>query len=349
MRRCHAALLVTALAAAATFLETRPEIRSAASDWLASNALPGQPETIMAIEMDPPGPNITSLDAALLLRAVLRHSPKAVVFLDPVSTSADDPLLTSKLSEAKIPVVLTANENLQPLPAVAAFNPLPPLPPTGAVFQSANPAGCVAPVAQTQVLLAAGSGGSVVPSNVWMACLAVDGVQPRAVDGRIPGWLRAGATYSPIDAAGRANINPQAAQYLKRMGFNQLMLRTERSEQGTISADLEGLFRGRIVAVQIAGGNRALGLAAVRNDLADAAPPGWLGILAALPALTLPWWRGSRRNRALLALLPACGWLFLAPAIYHELRMPVPLLGMLLLPLLALIPSDETKKRKLPS
>ena len=350
MKRVVFAGLLAAIAAGAAWHDASPAgapIRDEFRGWLAANALPVQTEEITAIEMSPPAKDIRPLDAALVLRAVLRYAPRAIVFLDPIGADADPTLLASKLSEAKIPVVLTANKRLEPLPAVAITAALPPLEAeTETVFRGDRPAGCALPVQQDEVLIAARQGVEAVASNVVRASMLVDAVPPQAVRGRIPGLLHAGAMLVPASAGGRAKINSLTLRFVKSIEFDQLMLRTERSEQGAISVDLDMLFRGRLVAIQNAGENGALGLAALRNRLAEASPPAGMEWLCVLLAASLPWWGGRRLDRALLALGVACVWALLALAIYQEFRIPLPLFGMMLLPLLALVPPGLVRKRR---
>lgn len=340
MKRALFALPV-AIAGLLVFFESIPQgasMRDGFREWLAAGALPAEPETITVIELPPPGGNMPALDAALALRAVLRCQPRAVAFLDPIEPGEAEELLLSKLSDARLPVVFTANERLDPFPRVVVSGALPPFPPMKAAHPEGFAAGGATAASHAVLCVAARQGGRAVASNVWQFCMTLDGVTAADVSGKIPGGLQAGATFSPVDAAGCARINPLAARYVRSVTLDQLMLRTERSERGEISADLTTLFQGRLVAIQTAGENRALGLAALRNNLAESpfsAGVEWIGLLV---VAMLPWWRSSRINRALFALGVSCAWLLLALAIYQEFRIAMPISIAVALPLLALIP-----------
>ncbi len=145
--------------------------------------------------------------------------------------------------------------------------------------------------------------------------------------------------------------NPIAARWVERIPFDRLMLRAERSERGEITADLDNLFRGREIAVQMAGAAGAVDLAAARNGLVETPPRPELSWVAVALAGSLPWWRGGRLHRALAALGVACAWLLLAFAIHPQSHLVLPLAAMLSLPLLALVPVPlhEIEQRKLPA
>lgn len=347
MRRAVSAILVVALAALVVFFEDTPRgapIRAGLSEWLAANSLPASPETVAVVELPPGRGTIRALDAALALRAILPCQPRAIVFLDPIAPGEADALLLSKLSDAKVPVVFTANERLDLLPQVVVSQALPSFPSTAAMLPEGHVAGGAMAIPDAMLLIAARQGDRAVASNLWRFSMMVDGVSAANVTGKIPGRVQAGALVAPVDAAGRARINPLASRFVNGIAFDQLLLRTERREQGAISVDLDILFRGRLVAVQNAGETRALGLAALRNRLAESPPPAGLEWIGLVLVATLPWWRGSRVHRALLALGAGCAWVLMSLAIYEQSRVALPLSIMLLLPLLALIPPGRKRR-----
>jgi hypothetical protein len=204
-------------------------------------------------------------------------------------------------------------------------------------------------------VIAARQGDRAVASNVLRFSMAVDGASVANVTGKFPGSINAGSIYCPVDASGCARIHPLAASFVDRIAFDQLMLKTERSEQGAIGAGLDRLFRGRLIAVQTANGTDAIRLAALRNGLTECPPPIWLTAGFVLLVVTLPWWRGGRGHRVALALGVSCAAALLALAVYQEWRILLPLAAVALLPLLAIIPgaaarrSDKVEERKLPA
>ena len=264
MKRLGCAFILLALAVAATFVEARTPFRADCIEWLATCVRPAHPQYVTAVQMPDSGKPIPSLDAALILRAALRYSPKEIVFLVPIEKSDAASALSSQLSDAKAPV-----------------------------------------------------------------------------------------SFSPPKDDGAPVVGAVAARYVRRIDFGQLMVRNEQSEQGTIGGNLDALFRDSVVVVQSAWDKGALRIAALANRLTEQPAPPWIYVLCVLPALTLPWWRGSRQMRFLFALVAACGWLLIAQAVYQEFQIPMPLLAMLLLPLPALIPSatsaNKAEQGKLPA
>ncbi len=344
MSRAVAVLLVVAIAAAAIFFEQSPRgtpIRRALGEWLAASTLPARPEIVTAIDLPAINGGMRALDAALILRAILRCGPRAIVFLVPIQPGEGVALLLSKLGDAKVPVVFTANERLPPLPRVAVSAALPSLPPLLAALPEGYAAGGARKTAGDLVLVAARQADRAVASNAWQFCLTMDGISAENVTGKIPGSLQGATLFAPMDSLGCARINPLARRFVRHISLDQLMLRTERSEQGAIGVGLEDLFRGRLIAVQYSGDGQAAGVAALRNRLAEIPSPANWEWIALLLVATLPWWPGSRIHRALFAVGVGCSWLLLALAIYQEFRIVLPISIALLLPLLGLIPSRQ--------
>jgi hypothetical protein len=357
MKRVLFALIVVALAAAATFSGSTPQgakVNSTLAAWLGANALPKEPVVVTAVELPVDGTGLRALDAALALRTILRFEPKAIALLGPLERGDSESLFLSKLSDAKVPVVFTSNAALPPLPNVALSHGVPSFPAFPALVPPDHPAGGAMPGSAKTVMIAARQGDRAVPSNVLQFCLTVAGISPGDVKGGLPGYLRAGDLAVPVSVDGRTGINPLAGDYVQRITLDQLMLRAERSEQGAISVDLDTLFRGRMVVLQKEGEAGAPGVAALCNRLVEAPLPTgseW-GLL--LVVATLPWWPGRRIDRALLALGVSGLWVLMSLAVYQEFQVAAPLLVMLLLPLLALIPpgpaktSDKVEQGKLP-
>ncbi|MDD5199529.1 MAG: hypothetical protein PHC88_06960 [Terrimicrobiaceae bacterium] len=335
MRRRLWALLFAVIAAAAAWFEGGP-FGSPGRAWLGASGLPSNPETIAAVEVPATAERgIGALDAALVLRAVLRFAPKGIAFLDPIASGDGMPLLTSKLGDAKLPVVFTANAGGIVLPDITIAPGVPRLPVIPAAVPPGHSVGCAAP-SGPGVLVIGRSADRAVPSSALQLLLDVD--RGPTLSGKVPGMIRGGMIVAPVNVAGRSAVNSLAARFVERISLDRLLVRTEQSERGEIVADLSNLFRDRLIAVEIAGGGGAIGLAALRDNLADAeAPPAWSGFGVLLVA-SLPWWRQSRMNRMLAALAAACGWLLLAMALYQQFRIVIPLSVAPLLPLLALIP-----------
>ncbi|MGH8046437.1 MAG: hypothetical protein ACREKL_04255 [Chthoniobacterales bacterium] len=342
MRRPFAAMLLAALAAVAVTFEagsTGAPVRNFFSAWLGANAVPETPGIIAVVEI-PQANGIPALDAALILRAVMRYDPRAVAFLVPVRLDGNEPLLASKLAASKIPVTFTSNDRPEPLPGVAITSSLPQLPRLPAFVPRGSVAGGSATAPAGHVLIVARQGAHAVASNVL--CLAAE---KSKISGGVPGDVQAGSMLVPVDSAGLTKINPIAREYVERIPIGQLMLETERSEGGSISTVLDAKFRGRLVAVQAAGQNSAEGTAAILNHLVERPVPDVIPAACVLLAALLPWWSATRRGRVMLAFVACCGWALLALAVYQEFQMAMPLLPATLLPLLALIPPGSNKAK----
>lgn len=343
MRRRLWAVLFAAIAAAAARFEGGPS-GAPGRAWLGASGLRSNPEAVTVVEINPPagGGRIGALDAALVLRAVLRFAPKGIAFLDPIASGDSMALLSSKLGDANVPVVFTANAGGTALPEVAIASGVPRLPAIPAAVPRGHSVGCAAP-SGPGVLVIGRSADHAVPSSALRLLIEID--QTPNVRGRVPGVIRAGRIVAPVNLAGRSAVNPLAARFVERISLDRLLVRTEQSERGEIVADLSNLLRDRLIAVEIAGGRGALGLAALRDNLADEeASPAWAA-LGVLLAASLPWWRQSRMNRVLGALGAGCAWLLLAMALYQQFRILIPLSVAPLLPLLAPIPRDSDQGR----
>jgi hypothetical protein len=118
MRRLGLALLLAAVAAAVAYFDPLAEWSRAS---LAAVTLP-RLQTITAIETTGAA---TPLDAALVLRAVLRYGPKSVAFLDPLAGDDGMPLLISKLGDARMPVEFAADTKLPRMARVATLPAMP--------------------------------------------------------------------------------------------------------------------------------------------------------------------------------------------------------------------------------
>lgn len=176
--------------------------------------------------------------------------------------------------------------------------------------------------------------------------------QPRGVtffdplagpEGRALLEAKLGETSIPIQFAAPAKeitvpaSLPDAGRWTERITFDRLMVRTERGDRGEISADLDRLFRDRWIAVQTPGGNGAAELALALNHYRPPTVPLGAAWVAVALAASLPWWRLGRAHRGLAALGLTCAWLLLVLALIPS-HVAVPFAGMLVLPLLALIP-----------
>jgi hypothetical protein len=346
MRRPFAALLFLAVTAAAVVFEASPAgapVRHFFARGLGENAISPQPAVVAAIEV--PQPFITSLDAALVLRAVSRYEPAAVAFLVPLRFDGNESLFATKLAELKMPVLFTSNDRPEPLPGVTVSPEVPHLARLAAYVPRGYAAGGAVETSSGRVTLVARLGARAVASNVL--CLAA---RTAKVTGNVPGELEIDAMTVPVDEAGCAHINPLAADYVDGISFGQLMLQTERSESGSISTALDVKFRGRLVAVQATGGSAAAGVAAMLNHILERPAPLAPAIFCMLVAASLPWWRGVRHVRILLAIGVCSAWLLFVLAIYQQFQMPLPVLPMLLLPLLAAFGgSQKSQQRKLPA
>lgn len=344
MSRPVCASLIAVLAAGAIALEAQSGVRAFFLGWLGANALPESPEAVSVIDVS--GDRMAAVDAALVMRAILRYEPRAVAFLLPIEIDGKESLLAAKLAEAKAPVTFTANDRPVILPDVhaAASVPLPPR--VAAYVPAGHRAGTSLSTAGDKVQLVARQGPHAVASGVL--CFAMGS---GSVSGEVPGRIRVGAESILLDAEGSAVVNPVARDYVERLAFDQLMLQTERSEGGSISTVLDAKFRGRLVAVQQAGAMAAAGAAAIVNDLTVSPAPLAVSIAFVLLAATLPWWVADRRTRVILAVMACCGWALLAMSLYQEFRVALPVLPALFLPVMALLPcgSDKSKGRKLPA
>jgi hypothetical protein len=199
------------------------------------------PPAVTVIETAGPA---TPLDAALILRAIFRYSPKSVTFLDPLAGEDGRSFLDSKLADTKVPVSIGAGSA-----KTGSGKPLP----------------------------------DSVPS----------------------------------------------------ISFDGLMVRTERSERGEVSLDLDGLFRNRAVLVERTGGG---GVAQMIPEEPWARPVWkWSSVLL---AASLPWWPFGRVERGLIALGVGCGWGLLGMALQQELGVALPWIYLPLLAIFAVIPAD---------
>lgn len=329
MKRAQVALCFAVLTlAVALFVETGPA-GDTCRKWMISAAAAAPPETIAVIETAKPA---SALDVALALRAILRYQPRGVVLLDPITDLSGLPLLLSKLGDAKQPVTFTTNAGLPPLSGITIGGATPSLSADGGFAPPDRLAGCEPSVVVGR------RGNHAVASSPLALLLAVNHLSPAAVRGAVPGTIRAGPVIVPVNAAGKATLDPLAAKWTERVTLDRLMVRSERSEHGEITVDLDNLFRGRLVAVQTVGGRGATLLAALQNGLAGSSAPPWVACLGVVLVASLPWWRASRFHRCLLALLATGWWLLVAMEAWQEFRVIMPVISALLLPLLALIP-----------
>lgn len=325
--------LFAGVALAALLLEVSPlaaPVTTAWREWLAANALPAAPKTVTAIEIA--GKSLDPLSAALALRAVLPLEPTGIVFLDPITNDANTQLLISKLSDARVPIVFTTTERLDPLARVSVSEKVPALLRIAMLQPENHVAGGISAGGQ----IVSRQNGRAVPSSSLQAFLLAKNISPDAVSGRVPGMVRLGGALTlSTNAAGEPAPGPHVGDYVARMNFGELMVRTERSEHGEIGADLDALFRGRWVAVQLAGERGADCLAALLNGLVENPPPVGLAALGILLAVCVPLW--PRRGRVLAACGAACAWALMALAFYAEFHFVVPLFPVSLLPVLAIV------------
>ncbi len=343
MNRILSAAAIAGLCVAAIVFERSPQgasWRGFSTEILAANAIPQKPERITAIDVPRSGDGMSALDAALILRATLRYEPQGIGFLIPIAPGAEGALLSSKLEDARIPVAFTAGADPLILPKIAPRTSLPELSgPGGPVFTPPNFLSAPAVTAPPgRIAILARNSDRVLASNVWAFCVALQGIPAGEVAGRIPGWVRAGAVSTPVDREGRAQGSRLAAALVDRVELSQVVLQTERNEQGSISPALDSLFRGRAIVVQGVGDTAADAVAAVRNRLSDLPAPLLLCGLFALLGASLPWWSPTRGGRMMLALLATSLLLLAALGLYSALRLTVPVPVLLALPLLALIP-----------
>jgi hypothetical protein len=341
MKRIGLALVFAIIAAAGILAEVRSPAWPAIQAWMIANAGPTDPVPITVVEIGSSAQSgaIGSLDAALVLRSVLPYEPKGIVFLDPIARDSEASLLEAKLVDARTPVVFTSDRDLSPLPHVAATSTIPEVLPSRAWVPAGFSAGCERAASGQQVALVGREGERAVPSNVLRFFLAANGVPLNSVHGAVPGILQAGKYALPVDAGGWSIFEPRAARLLGRITFSDLLLRTEHSEEGEISTDLDAMFRSRVIAVQLAGGMQPDGLAALFNHLLTTGTVSlWLVLAGAVLAASLPWWSVRRRDRVLLALIASCWWVLLGLALFAEFALAAPLSVAVLLPIMALFP-----------
>jgi hypothetical protein len=341
MNRIGLAIVFVILTAVAVLAEVHSPAWPAIQSWMIANGGPTQREPITVVEIGSsaqPG-MISSLDAALILRSVFPYEPKGVVFLDPIARDNGAPLLEAKLGDARAPVVFTGDSDLSPLPHVALTSSVPQVQPLRTWVPGGFPAGCERAASGRQIALVGQTAGRVAPSNVLRFFLAANGVALASVRGTVPGILCAGEYSLPVDAAGWSSFEPRAAQFLERITLSDLLLRTEHSEEGEISTDLDTIFRSRVVAVQLAGGMQPNGLAALFNHLltTTTVSPA-LSLAGIIIVASLPWWAARRRDRVILGLIASCFWVLLALALFAEFALAAPMAVAFLLPLLALFP-----------
>lgn len=332
MKRARVALrLAVVTLAVALFVEPGP-VGDTARKWMTSAVSSAPSETVTVIETEKPA---SALDAALALRAILRYQPKGIVFLDPITNLNGLPLLLSKLGDATQPITFTTNAGLPPLSGIRIGAAASSLSGDGGFAPPDRSAGCEPSVVVGR------SGKHAVASSPLALLLAVNHLSPAAARGAVPGTIHAGPVVAPVNAAGHATIDPLAVHAIERITLDRLMVRSERSEHGEITVDLDNLFHARLVAVQAAGGSGATLLAALQTGLAESPAPPWAAYLGVLLAASLPWWRASRFHRCLLAVLATGWWLLIALAAWQEFHIVVPILPALLLPLLAWIPRSS--------
>jgi hypothetical protein len=339
MKRIGLAIDFGIIAAAVILAEVHSPAWPAIQAWMVANAGPSAPVPITVVEIGSSAPSgaIGCLDAALILRSVLPYEPKGVVFLDPIVRDNDAPLLEAKLGDARTPVTFTSESGLAPLPHVAAISTIPMVSPSRAWVPARFPAGCERAASGRQVALVGREGDRAVPSNVLRFFLAANGVALDSVHGTVPGILHAGKYSLAVDAEGWSSFEPRAARLVGRITFSDLLLRTEHSEEGEISTDLDTMFRNQVVAVQLAGGMQPDGLAALFNHLLTTGTVSLgLALAGIMIAISLPWWAPRRRDRVILALIVSCSWLLLALALFGEFALAAPLSVAFLLPILAL-------------
>lgn len=341
MNRIGLAIIFVVLAAAAIFAEVHSPAWPAIQSWMiASGGLSArEPITVVEIGSSAQPGAIGSLDAALVLRSVFPYEPKGVVFLDPIARDHDASLLEAKLGDARAPVVFTGDSDLSPFSHVALSSSVPQVQSSRTWVPTGFPAGYERAASGQQIALVGQAGGRAVPSNVLRFFLAANGVAPKSVHGTVPGILYAGKYSLPVDASGSSSFEPSAARFLERITLGDLLLRTEHSEEGEISTDLDTIFRSRIVAVQLAGGMQPAGLAGLFNHLltTTTVSPA-LALAGIVIAASLPWWSIRRRERWILALIVSCSWALLALALFGEFALAAPLSIAFLLPVLALVP-----------
>lgn len=341
MNRIGLAVGFVIVATVAILAEVRSPAWPVIQSWMVANAGPPKPEPITVVEIGSSAQSgmIGSLDAALVLRSIFPYEPQGVVFLDPIARDNDASLLEAKLGDARVPVVFTGDSGLSPLPHVALASSIPLVQPSRAWIPAGFPAGCERAASGQQVALMGRSGERVVPSNVLRFFLAAKGLPLDSVRGAAPGILEVGKYSFPVDAGGLSSFEPRAARLLERIAYSDLLLRTEHSEEGEISTDLDATFRSRVIAVQLAGGMQPEGLAALFNHLLTTASVSpWLSLAGLVIAASLPWWGVRRRDRMVLALIVGCSWVLLALALFGEFALAAPMSIAFLLPLMALVP-----------
>lgn len=324
-------LVSIALALAALFLEARPFAVPATKlwrEWLAADVLPVSPQRVTAVELSAPG--IDSLSAALVLRAVLPLQPKGVVFLDPVASDSSSPLLLSKLSDARVPVVFSATQNLEALPNVRIARATSALPLSPALVPGGVSLGC--PSGRGQIV--GRQGKDAVPSSALRLVLLAKKAAAQSVTGSAPGILQLEGAVIPVDARGRTEVNPLATRILERIDCGALLVRTEQSERGEIGAGLDTLFRDRWIAVQLAGQSGAATLAAALNNLTETSSP-WAAAAGVLVIACVAFF--PRRGRFLMACGASCLWALMALACWRQFHLAPPWFPVPLAPALALL------------
>ncbi len=190
----------------------------------------------------------------------------------------------------------------------------------------------------TRVEIDSSTGPDIEALDAALLLRAVEGFAPRAVvfaepvaGGANAALLRsklAGVTF-PVVFARKGEALPSDLGSGEgpgaRVNFGDLMVEKVRGEGGVISPALDALFRGRIVVCELA----------IDGARLEARVPGeawWWGILPVLLVGSVPFWRGGRVDRVVVAgILVGC-WLLGALAVGAEFGIVLPVVAAVCLP-----------------
>lgn len=190
----------------------------------------------------------------------------------------------------------------------------------------------------TRVEIDSTTGSEIEALDAALLLRAVEGFAPKAVvfadpvagggnDALLQSKL-AGVKF-PVVFAGRGRESIEdlgtAEGAVERVNFGDLMVEKVRSERGMIAPELDSLFRGRIVVCELAKPGEAV---AVRTSGEN----WWWGILPVIAVGSVPFWRGGRVDRLVVAVIFLGCWLLGALAMGPEFGVVLPVVAAVGLP-----------------
>jgi hypothetical protein len=333
---------VVAIAGVGLFLADRSgrfeEIEGGYREWLGAGDAKWTPARVTVIDAQRPGAEerIAGIDVALFLRAVLRLQPSYVIMASPIEPGDDAALVAGVLDRAGWPaerVVFCSGPEAARLGGirlkdgfaveVAAAGYLPENFPSGAASAA------VASGAGWKMRTVVAEGGTAVATVALTALLQREEVTAGSVDGAVPGLMTVGARrVVPVELDGMTFVRRVPERNVATATLDDLLLMTERSEKGMLSALLPSLMSNRVV-VLMAGGNAGefgQAMAGLLSGLLFRHTPMAVGVAVVLGGVLLAWyWRGSAMNAALMAVCLLSVWLLQALAWVVEFQTILPL------------------------